>query len=956
MTSQKFTDKAGTQLDMFSTALERAGTAKSRYHDLRNVIIDPIFTEGQMGTIDGVFLPVFLSVWGVIAFLRLGFVVGQAGMILTLVLFSVGYFVCTLTTLSLSAICTNGTVRGGGPYYILSRTLGPEFGGSIGIVFYIGSVLSGVMSLLGFVEPLLSELVFLPSGRYFTLLYTTLLLILCLGVSLVGGKLFSRATRVLSLVLILATLSFMVSISREPFHVEERHVYFSGMNWTTLSSNLWPRFSLAFGVQQNLQTVFSLVFPACTGIMAGASMSGDLKSPSRSIPLGTLSAQLFTYLLYFVLVILMAGSIERETLVLNMSVMQEITVIPFVISLGVMATCLYSTLGSIVGGSKIFQAMARDEILPGLNYFKHNQSDLRCVLLTFGLMQICLFLLSDMNEIAPIITMFSLLTFGVTNLATFALKLSGSPNFRPSFQYYSTTTALLGCALSLLTMVIIDVGYASLAVLLTGMLFLMINYFCPPKSWGDVTQSLIYHQVRKFLLRLDARKEHVKFWRPQILFLVHDPRQNYQTIKMMNDMKKGGLFILGHILKGSFEERLMDHSLYMPAWLKFVDLTRIKAFVQFTIAPDERIGCQNLLLGTGLGGMRPNMIVLGSYNPRLAVARAEGDASIHTSFPAVFNSSQDEVLDRVLRDPMISALPNEHEDEEGISCCDYVGIIEDCLAMGKAVAVAHGFEQSQMPLKESKLFFKSLSEKVSKGYQRLSQFVDYSNGSASDDEEEHIIPLEDVQVEEEGIYLDLWPLQTTHVDENDEPSYTYSFDSYTLVLQLGTILGVVPHWKKTYELRVNVFVEFEEDADAEFKRVCQLLKGLRIKALVRKVWLQPVSGNGSSACYNHFKRRTSDTPSEKTLKKRPSFQSITSTPSVFNKLSPKAQHMIMNQLMKAHSDGTKLIITTLAAPDQNASKSSKDCLVYLEQIKSLVTDLPPILLVHGKGLTVTMSL
>ena len=181
------------------------------------------------------------------------------------------------------------------------------------------------------------------------------------------------------------------------------------------------------------------------------------------------------------------------------------------------------------------------------------------------------------------------------------------------------------------------------------------------------------------------------------------------------------------------------------------------------------------------------------------------------------------------------------------------------------------------------------------------------------------------------------------------------------------------------------FVENEQDADTECRRVTTLLQGLRFKAHVRVVWLQPIQGTGPSECYNHYKKKAnrqkiSSIPSDlaasssaeasasretlvqvpepvKKPTKKPSYQALDiQGHSVFNHLSSKTQHLIMNQLIKFHCDQSNIIITTLIAPDPKTCHSESESLIYLEQIQTLVQDLPPILLVHGKGLTVTMSL
>lgn len=136
-----------------------------------------------------------------------------------------------------------------------------------------------------------------------------------------------------------------------------------------------------------------------------------------------------------------------------------------------------------------------------------------------------------------------------------------------------------------------------------------IHYVAPSKSYGDVGQALIFHQVRKYLLRLDERKAHIKFWRPQILLLTANPRHDWPAIIFANNLKKSGLLVLGHVLKGDFADRLDDLRRQHSAWLKLVDVAHVKAFVDMTIARDEREGARAVALNAGLGSMRPNLCV-----------------------------------------------------------------------------------------------------------------------------------------------------------------------------------------------------------------------------------------------------------------------------------------------------------------------------------------------------------
>jgi len=183
------------------------------------------------------------------------------------------------------------------------------------------------------------------------------------------------------------------------------------------------------------------------------------------------------------------------------------------------------------------------------------------------------------------------MTFLVMNLACFFLKISSAPNFRPSFHFFNWQTALLGTIVSGAAMFFVDGLYAAGCVAILIVIFLIIHYTSPPKSWGDVSQSLIYHQVRKYLLRL--KQEHVKFWRPQILLFVNDPRRQYKLIQFCNSMKKGALYILGHVIvTDDFGGAVPEARRQQAAWTKYIDFSKIKAFVNIAISPGVEWGLE----------------------------------------------------------------------------------------------------------------------------------------------------------------------------------------------------------------------------------------------------------------------------------------------------------------------------------------------------------------------------
>ena len=480
----------GTGMDGRSSAMHHASLSSQEVPVMR-----------KLGTWDGVFMPVTLNVLGIILFLRFGFILGQAGLIGALALLIGSYAIDTLTVLSLNAISTNGQVRGGGAYYLISRSLGPEFGGSIGLVFFIGQAFNTAMNTLGCVEILVNAfgesrgyMTFMPEGSPFLYLYGTITLWLCTFVCLFGSSLFARATLVLAIILSLAILSIpLSSFLVEPFEDSARSVYYSGWNWITLAENMWPNFtsgaagSSAVPGKENWRSVFGVLFPAVCGILAGSSMSGDLRKPSKSIPKGTNWALIFTFGIYALCFVVLAATVPRESFYMNVMIVEAISRWPSIVLMGELASCVFSALMGVMGCAKILQAIARDDLLPFLAPFAqgtaHADVPTYAVLFTALLCQFVL-LLDSINLIAQLVTMTTLLTFGVLSAATCALKAGGAPSFRPSFRYWNIWTAGAGTIVSLGTMLVTDSYTASVCIAVTVLLFILIQVFSPPKPWG----------------------------------------------------------------------------------------------------------------------------------------------------------------------------------------------------------------------------------------------------------------------------------------------------------------------------------------------------------------------------------------------------------------------------------------------------------------------------------------
>ncbi|EKJ73280.1 hypothetical protein FPSE_06545 [Fusarium pseudograminearum CS3096] len=763
--------------------------------------------SNKLGSISGVYIPVFLNIMSILMFLRFGLIIGKIGFVGILGLLVTAYSIDLLTTLSLSAIASNGEVKGGGAYYLISRSLGPEFGGSIGILFYLAQVLNASMNVVGLIDCIRLNLgPAFPEGYWTGYFLQTAALLLCTGLCFLGSATFSRASNALLAILSLAIISIPVSaIFKTPFRDEDLGIHFTGPSFDTLTDNFLPHLSSPhFKGLETFRDLFGILFPATSGIFAGASMSGDLKDPSRSIPHGTLWAMLTTFIIYFVVILSLAASTTHDSFLANDNAISLINLSQPVILAGECAVTFFSALMGLIGASKLFQAFSRDKLLPGLGFFskgtKHGDEPIYALLLTYAIAQVALF--ADLNQIATFISMGYQMTFFVMNLACFLLKIGSAPNFRPSFKFFTWQTAFVAGILSGFAMFFIDVTYATVAITVLVLLFLLIHYLSPPKHWGDVSQNLIYHQVRKYLLRL--RPEHIKFWRPHIILLINNPRRQTRLIQFCNSLKKGSLYILGHVIvtddfnSGVHEARLQQH-----AWTKYIsEFSKIKAFVQLTMSPTITWGIRNLILSAGLGGMRPNIAVLGFYNmedlrksnPRLRVPDVPVSFSRQMQRPPKSNGKAPERPRRRRGDTsarlMEGILPTDViRTENMMSPKEYLTILEDlALRYRLNIAVGCGFDALETPRKDG------------------------SNTKK---------------------YLDLWPIQmSAEVTSDGKSLLTTNFDTYTLILQLGHILHSVQLWKQVYTLRVMVFVEYENEVHEEHARVLALLEKLRIDAEV----------------------------------------------------------------------------------------------------------------------------
>ncbi|TNM84994.1 hypothetical protein fugu_009172 [Takifugu bimaculatus] len=540
-------------------------------------------------------------------------------------------------------------------------------------------------------------------------------------------------------------------------------------------------------------TVFAVLFTSCTGIMAGANMSGDLKTPSISIPKGTIVAVLYTFIIYILLFLLVGATCERTLLTEDYGFLQRINLWSPFVTIGIYCSSLSAAMCAMIGASRILHALALDQLfglpLAPAAITSRSGNPWVAVLYTWGLAQ-CVVFAGQLNAIASLVTVFYLLAYAAVDLACLALEWASAPNFRPTFQFFSWHTCLLGILSCLVMMFVINPVYSSGSIVLLLLLLLFLHYRSPTSSWGYISQALIFHQVRKYLLMLDVRKDHVKFWRPQVLLMVANPRSSCQLILFVNQLKKGGLFVLGHVQLGDLDALPSDP--IQPQynfWLSLVDKLGVKAFVDLTLSPSVRQGTQHLLRITGLGGMKPNMLVLGFYDsctPEdfFLQDKAFCDAAVGGGTEGEYNFGVD------LPSLQAHFPPVRHvESPRWLPPEEYVGMISDAIKMNKNVCLARYFFQLEGEGKNSK--------------------VDGSERT-----------------------IDVWPLNLLQPGSRDYQDVCSLF-----LLQMACVLNMSNKWRHA---RMRIFLNVETKSDdqgwvADEETFRELLRKLRIRASIKIV-------------------------------------------------------------------------------------------------------------------------
>ena len=549
--------------------------------------VSPVKGNG-LGTFAGVFTPSILTILGVIMYLRFGWVVGNVGLLGSLIIVTLATSITFLTSLSLAAIATDQQVKIGGAYYMISRSLGIESGGAVGISLYLAQALSVSMYTVGFAESIVQVFPQLNEK-----LIAVAAILFVAGVALISAKV---ASRVQYFILAAIGISLISLIFGSPIESTEIEL------WGASSEN-----SVPFWV------VFAVFFPAVTGIDVGVNMSGDLKDAGKSIPKGTFMAVGVGYIVYMALPVILATRADALSLIEDPMIMRRIAFWGDAILIGVWGATLSSALGSTMAAPRVLQALAMDGVLPsvmarlGKGSGKENLP--RVGTLFTLIFTITAVLLGDLNMIAPVLTMFFLTAYGVLNISAGVENVLKSPSFRPRFKVH-WFFSLLGAAGCISAMILINPLATFFAAIFVSAIFFWIKRRNLKKTWGGVGRGIRLSLIRSSLMRLGEVAD-PKNWRPHFLVLSGAPLSRWHLIAMANSfVQEKALMTVATVLtrKNIDKKRVIEMERHTR---EFLSRKNIYSLVRIVPAPNPYIGAKTLVDHYGLGSLVPNTIILG---------------------------------------------------------------------------------------------------------------------------------------------------------------------------------------------------------------------------------------------------------------------------------------------------------------------------------------------------------
>ena len=635
-------------------------TGLGNYEDPSSV--DSYSDEDESGNVkydmfDGVTGKSLLEMFGVIMFLRFGYIVANAGILQTTIIIVICGFIAFGTTISISTICTNGKISKGGPYYLISRSLGPSFGIVIAFLYAAGSCIDVALNLTGFAEFLVlsygSNDNYILSSQYWdTVLFGQVGLLLLFAVAMGGIHFVMQSNSILLLFNFLGTAAFIfgalvIESNYDQYGYTAPSIDTFNKNWES-----------SYLKNQSFMTMLALFFPSITGILAGVNLAERLKYPSKHIPKGTVIAIISATLLYLLQAYVLGFGFVRETgtdgvgLYHDFLIMTKISLFSPMVSIAIFASAFSRAAGRFITAVSTMTAVSNDKLLftkKISTFFQKTRlrddepirlyaasSVLVCGLLFFG----------DVELVATLFSLFFLVTYACINYCVFTWDVSNLPGWRPTFRYHNGYFSLFMTVVCLAFMLLINwqLGLMTLAASLFIYMFVE-NVNSRHKesynsdnigTWGTLQYAKMYNETRKVVLKNQFFKaNHPKNLRPSFLivnknfysqsqFLDQDKETKNQFLNDMHIFKlcqalnsitkslivQGNIIIDDRKLNDNSQQNIVVQSIGDKFTHNMTSDMKNACVMQNCFASNFEEGYKYMIQLCGIGSLKPNIVFM----------------------------------------------------------------------------------------------------------------------------------------------------------------------------------------------------------------------------------------------------------------------------------------------------------------------------------------------------------
>jgi amino acid transporter len=536
----------------------------------------------KFGTFGGVFTPSILTILGVIMYLRFPTIIGQAGLINTIGIIVIAHIISITTSLSVASLSTDKTVKTGGTYFMISRSLGLPIGGTLGLALFVGLSFSVSLYLIGFAESFLAYWNLDPSINSVRVT-GTIILIIVTTITFISTSLAIKSQYFIMAAIVLSLLS----------------IFFGHHDFAPTEINLKPMADAA-----PFMLLFGIFFPAVTGFEAGVSMSGDLKDAKKSLPVGAMAAVGVGFIVYIFLAFFYTYTVDAEALRNDSQILFKISLVPVLVIIGIWGATLSSALGSILGAPRILQAIAMDKIAPKM-FAKgtgKTQEPRNALLLSFVIAEVGI-LIGELDVIARIVSMFFITTYAFLNLAS-AIESWSSSDFRPAFKI-PKFVSILGAVSAFIVMILLDFIALAGAVVVLGLLFFYLSRKELVLETGDAWSSFWTNLAKRSLLKLTNEKTDNRNWRPNIILFRGGKQERLHLVEM-------GLAMSGKLGSLTDFELIIDGS---PKSESIINQNKTKKeehyFSRQIVSDSLENGIKSVTKIYGFSGFEPNTVMLG---------------------------------------------------------------------------------------------------------------------------------------------------------------------------------------------------------------------------------------------------------------------------------------------------------------------------------------------------------